>query len=72
MRSGNAATARLASVFETVPIDAVGHATSAFSASRRSPSPSGCRWTNENPSPGAKTAGAIWRHVAQSMQVLST
>jgi hypothetical protein len=70
--SGNAAAASEAFVRRTVPIDAVGHATSAISARRVLSGDSGCVPTYEWPSPGAKTSGAIRRHVSQSMHVRST
>src|SRR5262245_62999438 len=51
-----------------VPMDAVGHATSAWSERRRSSGSPGCRYTLDWPPWSRNVAGAIWRHVSQSMQ----
>ena len=70
--SGNARTPAEASVFETVPIEAVGQATSAMSARRRPAASPGWARTKEWPDPSSKTAGAMRRQVSQSMQLEST
>ncbi len=57
-----------------LPIDAVGHATIAISARRSSAGETGCSLTTDCPArpSRAKTDGAIWRQVSQSMHVSST
>ncbi len=72
MGSGYARTPGVASVREAVPIEAVGHATRAMSARRRSSGVLGWAATNEWPSPSAKTSGATRRQVSQSMHERST
>ena len=71
-RGRTSTPARVPSARPRVPIEPVGHATSACSARASSSGVSGCRATKEWPSPCAKTAGCICRHVAQSMHVEST
>ncbi len=70
--SGNAAAPAEAFSERAVPIDAVGQATRAMSARRRSSGVAGWEWTKEWPGPCSNTAGAIRRQVSQSMHVRST
>lgn len=57
---------------QLLPMEAVGQATRAMNARRRSSGWRGCWWTLDWPPWSRKTAGAICRHVLQSMQDEST
>src|ERR1700730_8075204 len=53
-------------------MEPVGQASSAWSACRRSALEAGWALTKDVAAASPKTAGAIWRHASQSMQVEST